>query len=258
MKVSWIAAGLLFVGTHVVADPKFAWPEGRRAAITLTYDDAIPVSDLDVAVPQLDKAGLKGTFFLMGKAMRPEDAPRWHAAAAAGHELGNHTVNHPCLRGTFDMPVQYNSESYSVDVLLAEIRTMNTLLTALDGRKEHAFATPCGQTTAGGQDYLAPLIASGMATFIRDAATMPSSAHGPKVLGEGFVGTSGADMIAWVRKVEDAGGLGVIVFHGVGGDYLSVSAEAHRQLLDYLAAHRDRIWTTTYSEAMKRATEPSK
>ncbi len=40
------------------------------------YDDAIPVSDLDVALPQLDQAGLKGTFFLMGKAMRPEDVPR--------------------------------------------------------------------------------------------------------------------------------------------------------------------------------------
>ncbi len=258
MKRVLAVVGSMLAGTYLLAQPRFAWPDGRRAAITLTYDDAIPVSDLDVAIPQLDKAGLKGTFFLMGKAMRPEDAPRWQAAAAAGHELGNHTVNHPCLRGTFDMPVQYNSESYSVDVLLNEIRTMNTLLTALDGRKEHAFATPCGQTTAGGQDYIAPLIASGLATSIRDATTMPAAVGGPKVLGEAFVGTSGADMIAWVRKVEDSGGLGVVVFHGVGGDYLSVSAEAHQELLAYLAAHRDRIWTTTYSEALKRATEPAK
>jgi hypothetical protein len=65
------------------------------------------------------------------------------------------------------------------------------------------------------------------------------------------VGTSGAAMIAWVKEVEDSGGLGIVVFHGVGGDYLSVSAEAHRELLDYLAAHRAQLWTTTYSEAMK-------
>jgi hypothetical protein len=44
--------------------------------------------------------------------------------------------------------------------------------------------------------------------------------------------------------------VGVIVFHGVGGDYLSVSAEAHQQLLDYLAARRAQIWTAPYSEAM--------
>lgn len=255
MKRYLVVLGVLLAGAHVLAQPKFAWPDGRRAAITLTYDDAIPASDLNVAIPQLDKAGLKGTFFLMGKAMLPADVPRWREAAASGHELGNHTVNHPCLRGTFDMPVQYNSESYSVEVLLAEIRTMNTLLTALDGRKEHAFATPCEQKTVGGQDYMAPLVASGLVTFIRDSA-MPQPTRGPTVVGEGFVGTSGADMIAWVKKVEESGGLGVIVFHGVGGDYLSVSAEAHQQLLDYLAAHRDRIWTTTYSEAMSSIAPP--
>ena len=74
--------------------------------------------------------------------------------------------------------------------------------------------------------------------------------RGPKIMGNGFVGTSGADMIAWVKQVEGAGGLGIVVFHGVGGDYLSVTAEAHQQLVDYLAASRDRIWTARYSEAM--------
>jgi peptidoglycan-N-acetylglucosamine deacetylase len=176
--------------------------------------------------------------------------PRWRAAAASGHELGNHTVNHPCLRGTFDMPAQYNSENYSVDVLLTEIGVMNTLLTAIDGKPKHAFATPCGQTRAGGEDYIGPLMASGRATFIRDSGVRSRSTEGPKVLGTGFVGTSGTDMIAWVKRVEDSRGVGVIVFHGVGGDHLSVSAEAHQQLLGYLASRRDKIWTAPYSEVM--------
>ena len=75
------------------SDPSFAGPHGEHAAIVLTYDDAVP-SDLTVAIPQLDRAGLKGTFFLMGKAMHVEDLPRWRAAAASGHELANHTINH--------------------------------------------------------------------------------------------------------------------------------------------------------------------
>jgi peptidoglycan/xylan/chitin deacetylase (PgdA/CDA1 family) len=251
----FLAVALLLAGPQVTPESRFAWPQGRHAAISLTYDDAIATSHLGVAIPQLDRAGLKGTFFLMGKAVRPEDVPRWRAAAASGHELGNHTVNHPCARGSFDMPVQYQSESYSVDVLLTEIRTMNALLTALDGKAKHAFATPCAQTTVGGQDYIAPLNAAGHATFIRDPAT-PPPANGPKVLGTGFVGTSGAEMIAWVKQVEASGGVGVIVFHGVGGDYLSVSAEAHQQLLDYLAAHRDQIWTAPYSEVMTHIAQP--
>jgi peptidoglycan/xylan/chitin deacetylase (PgdA/CDA1 family) len=251
-----LAIGLLASTTpRAIAEPKFAWPDGRQAAIVLTYDDAIRASDLDVAAPQLDKVQLKGTFFLMGKNVRGDDVPRWRALAASGHELGNHTVNHPCLRGTYDMPSQYNSENYSVDVLLTEIGVMNALLTALDGKPEHAFATPCGHTTAGGQDYITPLRASGLVTFIRDPSVMPASVHGPKIMGNGFVGTSGADMIAWVKQVESAGALGVVVFHGVGGDYLSVTAEAHQQLLEYLATHRNSIWTARYSEAMKHAVQ---
>lgn len=253
---------LLVLGLWVLAGPAsaqstFTWPEGRKAAIALTYDDAIVASDLNVAAPQLDRAGLKGTFFLMGKAVRAEDVSRWRALATSGHELGNHTVNHPCLRGTFDMPPQYTSETYSVEVLLTEIGVMNTLLTALDGRPKHAFATPCGHTTVGGQDYVAPLQASGLATFIRDSAVVPSFANGPKMIGTGFVGTSGADMIAWVKQVESAGGLGIVVFHGVGGDYLSVSAGAHQQLVDYLAAQRRTIWTVPYSEAMNYVVQRS-
>jgi hypothetical protein len=49
------------------------------------------------------------------------------------------------------------------------------------------------------------------------------------------------------------GKAGVIVFHGVGGDYLNVSADAHRQLVEYLKAHEKEIWTTTFSNVMERA-----
>ena len=218
---SLLALGLLALSTtSASAQSKFAWPTGQKAAIVLTYDDALIASDVNVAAPQLDRAKLKGTFFLTGKGLHTEDVDRWRALATAGHELGNHTVNHPCRRGTYDMPVQYNSESYSVEVLLTEIRVMNTLLTALDGNPKHALATPCEHTTVGnGEDYIAPLKASGLVTFIRDSSVIPVFTDGPKIMGNGFVGTSGADMIAWVKQVESAGGLGVVVFHGVGGGF---------------------------------------
>jgi hypothetical protein len=61
---------------------------------------------------------------------------------------------------------------------------------------------------------------------------------------------SGADMIAWVERVRAAGALGIIVFHGIGGDYLAVSDEAHRELVAHLAAHQDTIWTARFSDAM--------
>jgi hypothetical protein len=61
-------------------------------------------------------------------------------------------------------------------------------------------------------------------------------------------------MIRWVEDVRRAGAAGVIVFHGVGGDYLTVSGDAHRELVAYLKAQRAEIWTATFSEVMDAAT----
>jgi hypothetical protein len=64
-------------------------------------------------------------------------------------------------------------------------------------------------------------------------------------------------MIRWVENTRRTGRAGVIVFHGVGGDYLSVSGEAHQQLVAYLKAHEREIWTATFSEVMRAVTTSS-
>jgi peptidoglycan/xylan/chitin deacetylase (PgdA/CDA1 family) len=235
----------------VAADqPAMKWPGGRQAAIVLTYDDALR-SHLDVALPQLDAAGFKGTFFLSGT-LPQEDVQRWRKAAAAGHELGNHSVFHPCAKGTFEMPEQYTNERYSVKTMLAEIRVMNTLLHAIDGVAEHTFATPCGQTVVGGEDYISALRTSGLVKYVRAAGPPTADGRDPfNVPSMFFPDTvTGVELIAFVEATVIQGGLGVMGFHGVGGDYLTVSADAHQQLVQYLKAHQDAIWVATFREAM--------
>lgn len=249
MRLAAALWALFILAGPAAAQPEGPWPGGRQAAITLTYDDAIQ-SHLDIAIPQLDQANLKGTFFLIGRDVG-DNIDRWRAVAASGHELGNHAINHPCRAGAFDMPVPYNLENYTVETMLNEVRTMNTMLRAIDGKTAHAYATPCGDNLAGGEDYVAPLQQSGISTHIRDVRALPQlPADAPPITGIGFVGTSGADMIAWVEGVQRSGGLGIVVFHGVGGDHLSVSGEAHGELVAYLKAHEDEIWVARYSEAM--------
>jgi len=56
-----------------------------------------------------------------------------------------------------------------------------------------------------------------------------------------------------IALVEDAARRSTMVnltFHGIGAEHLAVSSEAHAQLLDHLAAHRDRYWTATFREIM--------
>lgn len=248
---AWIGLALMALvaacASPSAAQPAQAWPDGRRAAIVLTYDDAL-VSQLEHAVPALDAAGLKGTFFLQGRSSGMI-VDRWRAAAASGHELANHSVNHPCMRGSFEMPEQYMNENWTVASMLADVQVMERLLEAIDGKTRHAYGTPCGQNLVGGADYVAPLLASGMVGYVRDMRA-PYPENAPPVSAMGFTDVTGAQMIEWVEGVRRAGGLGIIVFHGVGGDHLSVSAEAHRELVAHLKAHEREIWTTTFTEAM--------
>jgi hypothetical protein len=65
------------------------------------------------------------------------------------------------------------------------------------------------------------------------------------------VGASGAELIALVQAAEARGTMVNLTFHGIGGDYLTVSNDAHAELLDYLAAHRDRVWTATFLDIAK-------
>jgi peptidoglycan/xylan/chitin deacetylase (PgdA/CDA1 family) len=250
-----LLAALVLAAVPLAArQPAVTWPAGHRAAIVLTYDDALR-SQLDHAVPQLDAAGFKGTFFLSGM-FQQDDVERWRAVAKEGHELANHSVFHPCARGSFDMPEQYNNERYSVATMLTEIRVMNTMLHAIDGRETHTYATPCGQHVVGGVDYLPELRKAGLVPYVRGTgAPRPGPIDPFDVPGTFFPDTTtGADLIAFVEGIRDRGGLGVLGFHGVGGDYLTVSAEAHQALVQYLHDHRDVYWVTTFREAMDQVT----
>ena len=74
----------------------FDWPEGKRGAVSLTYDDALPVHYERVA-PLLEDHGLRATFYtnVLSLGANPE---AWRQVAACGHELGNHSIFHPCRK----------------------------------------------------------------------------------------------------------------------------------------------------------------
>jgi peptidoglycan/xylan/chitin deacetylase (PgdA/CDA1 family) len=231
------------------------WPNGAKAAVVLTYDDALD-SQLDHAIPALDAAGLKGTFFLAN--VKEADVERWRAAAKAGHELANHTIFHPCTHDVYPADPRYVSEAYTVASMLREIAQQNVLLRALDGKDRHGFATPCGQSLAGGKDYLEDLRKAGIVTYVRGVVDTPADAradvakadpmHIPsRPFGEG---ATAAKLIAYVREAEQGGGWAVFLFHGVGGDYQAVPDAEHRAFLAWLAQHRREVWVTTLQGAL--------
>ena len=239
---------------------KIQWPQNEKAVIVLTYDDALQ-SQLDVAIPQLLQAGFKATFFLTAD-LNYNTIPRWRALSQKGFELGNHTIFHPCLP-TDDNPV--SSSIYTAFSMIREIDYMNDFLFAVDGKMRRPFAYPCAETVAGGKDFVDTLRKYGLSSYARVGGDTSSIITDFKHLDPLRVPSYGLDgsetgdqLIAFVKQVQQRGGMGVIMFHGIGGDYITISAEAHQQLLDYLKKNQLDIWVTTFQQAMDYATAAAK
>lgn len=255
MTMKTLLALALSLVCGVSAASATQWPGGAKAAVVLTYDDALD-SQLDHAVPVLDEAGFKGTFFLTG--LKLAAIPRWRAVGAEGHELANHTLFHPCPASKFSTDSRYTSEAYTPAAMLREIEQQNVLLTALDGKPTHGFASPCGQTLAGGVDYIEALRAANLVTYVRGVYTSPDDLRADvgrmdpmHIPSRGFdEAVTGAQLVAFAKEAQAGGGMAVYLFHGVGGDYLQVSDPAHRELVAWLAAHRGEVWVTTLQGAL--------
>lgn len=233
------------------------WPDGAKAAIVLTYDDAL-TSQLDNAVPALDEAGFKATFFLSN--VKLADVPRWRRAAEGGHELGNHTIFHACPAAVYPTEPRNTSEAYTIPSILKEIEQQNVLLTALDGKERHGLATPCGASLASGEDYIDELREANLVDYVRAAGPADEVRAGlpggdvMHVPARGFPDTvTGQELIAYAEQARQGGGMAVFLFHGIGGDYLTTSNEAHRELIAWLAEHRDELWVATLADVVERA-----
>lgn len=229
------------------------WPNVAKAAVVLSYGDAL-TSQLDHAVPVLDRAGLLATFFLSN--VKRGEVERWRSIARNGHELANHTVFHACPAKQYPADPRYTTEAYTPASMLTEIEQENVLLTAIDGKRDHGFGTPCGNGRAGGSDYLKLLRTKGSVSYIRTGDAGPRDAKTPAegidvmhIPARSFPeGVTGRQLIDYAREAEAGGGLAVFVFHGVAGEYLNVSDQAHLELVAWLAAHRRNIWVARLDE----------
>lgn len=229
--------------------------QGRKGAVILTYDDALNVH-LDNAVPLLDSLGLKGTFYLTTFSDGYKNRIKgWKQAAKGGHELGNHTLFHPCVGGEGREWVNenYDMSTYTARRMLDEVRMTNVVLETLDGQKDRTFAFTCGDMKIEGKDFIKEMHDDFVA-----ARAVRSEMH---KMGEIDLynidcyminGESGDELVALAKKAIESESLLVFLFHGVGGEHgLNVSLPAHRQLLQYLKAHEQELWTTTMREAVE-------
>jgi peptidoglycan/xylan/chitin deacetylase (PgdA/CDA1 family) len=124
----------------------FRWPEGKRAAISLSFDDA-RLSQVDRGLPILDTYGVKATFYVVPDRVE-QRLSGWKKAVANGHEIGNHTLTHPCT-GNFPWSREKALEEYSLEDAERELDEANAAIERLLGVRPTTFAYPCGQKFVG-------------------------------------------------------------------------------------------------------------
>jgi peptidoglycan/xylan/chitin deacetylase (PgdA/CDA1 family) len=250
---------VLAASPAALAAESFHWPNGARAAVSLAYDDALD-SQLDNAIPALDKYRLKGSFYL--QLSNPAVAKRmaaWRAAARHGHELGNHSLFHQCsltAPGHEWVQPHRDLDTTSVAQMRDQVAVANTMLAAIDGKRERTYTVPCGDVMAGGAggaSYLAAIAPEFVAIKAGggDAVTASMTTLDPyAVTVLAPVGLSGKELIALVQQAAAKGTMVNFTFHGIGGDYLTTSSAAHAELVKYLADNRKIYWTDTFLNIM--------
>jgi len=256
----------IFSSTY--AQDSAVW-HNKKCAVVLTYDDALNVH-LDNAIPLLDSLGLKATFYLSG--FSPgfrERVKDWISVAKEGHELGNHTLFHPCegkSPGREWVKPDYDLNKYTVQRIVDEIEMTNTLLEIMDGKTKRTFAYPCGDRKAGDTSYVGKIKESFVAARGVEAKMQRVNEIDWYDIGSYMInGQSGDELIDLVKKAMGNNALLVFLFHGVGGEHnLNVSLDDHRKLLYFLKENEKDIWVAPlievaeYAKEIRKIVEPQK
>ncbi len=227
-------------------DTVFRWPEGKKAAISLTFDDA-RFSQVDTGTALLDKYGVKATFFVVPSSVE-QRLDGWKKAVANGHEIGNHTMTHPCT-GNFLWSRKNALENYSINDIQNEITECNTRIKELLGVTAEVFAYPCGQKFVGRdtntKSYV-PLISK---MFIlgrgwRDEALVdPLFCDLSQVSGIEMDGKSFDEILPLIEEAKKNGQWLILAGHEMGeGGVQTTQLSMLKQLIEYIQNPSNQIW----------------
>lgn len=193
-----------------------------RCAVSMTFDDAYP-SQIEKALPILDKHGLLATFFVHTDNVKDSWASTWaawRAAAATGHEVGSHTKTHPDL-----------THVRTARQLRSEIKGSADLIEQRMGIRPISFAYPFSASNDAVEREVREVY-----LFDRSDCRIWG--------GEGFGADTGIKSIEKSLEKEE---WFFSMMHGVDEvSFRPITVTALAGIADYLASKRDVIWTDTY------------
>ncbi len=230
----------------------FAWPNGKRAAVSLTFDDGRK-SQVEVGIPILNRYGIKATFYIVPSWTRSSISD-WRKAVASGHEIGNHTIHHPGT-GNLIWARKRALENYTLDQMANELDAANAVIERLFGSRPVSFAYTCGQTSVGrgiGVKSYVPLVVQ---RFLvgrgwRDECTNdPGFCDLAHIMGMEFDGLSPEQIKALARRTADEGSWLVLCGHEIGRDGpKTTNVETLAAFCEYANDPQNGLWVAPVAD----------
>jgi peptidoglycan-N-acetylglucosamine deacetylase len=230
----------------------FRWPTGKRAAISLSFDDA-RTSQIDEGLALLKRMGVKVTFFVTPEGVEKR-LEGWKQAVLDGHEIANHSMTHPCS-GNYAFSSGNALETYTLESMAQQLDDATARIEKLLGVKPTTFAYPCGQKFVGRdrnvKSYV-PLVAE---RFLVGRGYMDESSNNPALTDLAqAMGTAFDDMdLSQIKTIVDAaaaeGRWVIFAGHEIGNKaYQTTDLRALEQLCAYLKDPANGIWPGTVAE----------
>jgi peptidoglycan/xylan/chitin deacetylase (PgdA/CDA1 family) len=227
--------------------PAYPWPEGRRAAVSLSFDDGRS-SQMDAGLPVLNGLGLKVTFYVVPGAIEKRQTA-WRAAVQSGHEIGNHSLMHACT-GNFAWSRQKALEEYTLERLDSELERAGQEIRRITGVLPTTFAYPCGQTFVGRGITTASYVPLISKRFVAGRLWLGETANDPAFVDLSQVHAVSMDdkeLPALLTMLDTAAAQGrwlVLAGHDIGeqpGPY-TTRVSLLRALATYLKAPERNLW----------------
>lgn len=222
---------------------KWSWPNKAQAAVSLTYDDG-RMNHLNTAIPDLEHFRFRATFYLTHDNPYVEDSvDRWRAAFRRGHEIGNHSYNHPSREELSD---------YDANDILAEVGYGALWLKRIIGPDpDRSFAYPGGEMAIGTDNSDRDSYTKAISRYHKIARAAGGSPNDPRavrlpltIVGASLFDTPKGfkfnDLADYCEAASSNGHWAVIMFHDVtDGNHAGenqISRNVHWQFLTYLKA----------------------
>jgi hypothetical protein len=205
--------------------------DGKSAAFSMQFDDSME-TQADFAIPEMNKRGLVGTFFINpAKDRYGKRRQTWEVVCPKhGHELANHTLRH---EGAAD----YEEADREIGGCARHIWKLSP-----ESSKLRPFLRGGGTTWGISRDEMGELMDK-YYLFRAPRRTGISDEH------------DNGRPVVQAREALEEGRWGLVGFHGVGGQWISTSEEAFVEMLDFLVENKDRLWTGTTGDVYRYTQE---